>query len=414
MKRQHLSKTQKAIIASPQTQSNQSDRSSPHPIEELQGAIGNRAVNQLLTSKPKLQAKPMFRGLSHELIQTKLTIGTPGDKYEQEADAVANQIVNQINAPEPSEIQRKEMSEEDEQLQMKPTVQCIGEGNSLTAGSALETSIQQAKSGGQPLPEPIRQPAEQAFQMPLDWVKIHTDGESDRLNQSINSVGFTNQNHIFLRQQVSNPNNRENQKIYFHELTHAVQQQGGTPKNSLQRKIQPAQVSAAPNILIQRQTLRECLNDPIGTNFRAFVERQLATENLIFWEAVQQYKRNYPALANTQAGADLAMSLYNEYINPRKPESPTLVNISYEQQIEIANKLLPDNHPEQQDLTDLFDHAEEEIFKLLYFLHIRFISSRAQQSQPQAQPQQSQPQAQPQQSGGWVSKLKKVFKLRGG
>src|SRR5919199_4803078 len=30
-------------------------------------------------------------------IQPKLTIGQPGDKYEQEADQVASQVVNQIN-----------------------------------------------------------------------------------------------------------------------------------------------------------------------------------------------------------------------------------------------------------------------------------------------------------------------------
>ena len=34
-----------------------------------------------------------------QAIQTKLTVGQPGDKYEQEADRVAEQFVNQIDAP---------------------------------------------------------------------------------------------------------------------------------------------------------------------------------------------------------------------------------------------------------------------------------------------------------------------------
>jgi hypothetical protein len=42
MQRQHLSQTKNAI-ASPQPE-NEIVRSSTHPIEELQGAIGNRAV----------------------------------------------------------------------------------------------------------------------------------------------------------------------------------------------------------------------------------------------------------------------------------------------------------------------------------------------------------------------------------
>ncbi|WP_407887463.1 hypothetical protein [Scytonema sp. NUACC26] len=37
-------------------------------------------------------------GTQREQIQTKLTIGQPGDKYEQEANLVAAQVVNQIDA----------------------------------------------------------------------------------------------------------------------------------------------------------------------------------------------------------------------------------------------------------------------------------------------------------------------------
>ena len=41
--------------------------------------------------------KSLF-GIQAEQIQTKLTIGEPGDQYEQEADRVAAQVVHQINA----------------------------------------------------------------------------------------------------------------------------------------------------------------------------------------------------------------------------------------------------------------------------------------------------------------------------
>lgn len=45
MERQHLSQT-KNSIAPPQTQSHASDRHSPHPIEELLGAIGNKKIER--------------------------------------------------------------------------------------------------------------------------------------------------------------------------------------------------------------------------------------------------------------------------------------------------------------------------------------------------------------------------------
>ncbi len=41
-------------------------------------------------------------------MQTKLTIGKPGDKYEQEADQVANRIVTRSS--QSPEVQRRELS----------------------------------------------------------------------------------------------------------------------------------------------------------------------------------------------------------------------------------------------------------------------------------------------------------------
>lgn len=58
-------------------------------------------------------------------IQTKLTIGEVGDKYEQEADTTAAQVVKQINSPEAQNsgqggsVQRDAMAEEEENVQMK-------------------------------------------------------------------------------------------------------------------------------------------------------------------------------------------------------------------------------------------------------------------------------------------------------
>jgi hypothetical protein len=62
-------------------------------------------------------------------VQPKLTIGQPNDKYEQEADQVAAQVVKQINAPasttsQDAGVQRQEMTEEEE-LQTKPEISTL-------------------------------------------------------------------------------------------------------------------------------------------------------------------------------------------------------------------------------------------------------------------------------------------------
>jgi hypothetical protein len=86
-------------------------------IERRGGNILQRLLNQGATSKD--EPPPM--------IQTKLSIGEPGDQYEQEADQVAARVVNQINAPAPQpstqgeSVQREELPEE-EKLMMKPQV----------------------------------------------------------------------------------------------------------------------------------------------------------------------------------------------------------------------------------------------------------------------------------------------------
>ena len=55
--------------------------------------------------------------LGRTSLQPKLTIGAPNDKYEQEADRVADQVMRM-----PEQIQRQESPEEEEEdlLQTKP------------------------------------------------------------------------------------------------------------------------------------------------------------------------------------------------------------------------------------------------------------------------------------------------------
>jgi Domain of unknown function (DUF4157) len=239
MQRQHPSQTKNAI-APPQPE-NAIARSSIHPIAELQSAIGNQAVNKLLANQPIVQAKPMFRGLSHELvIQPKLTIGAAGDKYEQEADRISQQVVDRIHTPQSQSVQRQETSEPEDKLMMKPIVQ--RQSSSEASGNIapeLETSIQQEKGSGQPLAENIRQPMEKAFATDFSSVKVHTDTQSDQLNQSIQAKAFTTGQNIFFRHGEYNPESHGGKELLAHELTHVVQQEtaniGG--KCQIHRKI---------------------------------------------------------------------------------------------------------------------------------------------------------------------------------
>ena len=59
------------------------------------------------------------------MIQGRLTIGQPGDRYEQEADRVAQQVIRKMAQPiNHQPVQRQQMPEEEE-LQMKPLANSI-------------------------------------------------------------------------------------------------------------------------------------------------------------------------------------------------------------------------------------------------------------------------------------------------
>jgi hypothetical protein len=189
-------------------------------------------------------------------VQMKLTIGQPGDKYEQEADRMAADVVQRINAPQSESVQRQETPEEEEllqeplagtlqrqetpeeELQMKPIVQRRSvEGGTATTPD-IEESIQGAKGGGQPLAENIKEPMEKAFGADFSGVKVHTDTQSDQMNQSIQAKAFTTGQDVFFRQGEYNPGSRGGQELIAHELTHVVQQNGG----AVQRSPQPQEI----------------------------------------------------------------------------------------------------------------------------------------------------------------------------
>ncbi|PZV12168.1 MAG: hypothetical protein DCF20_18035 [Pseudanabaena sp.] len=184
------------------------------------------------------------------VIQAKLSIGEPNDKYEQEADATASKVVQQINStPQDQSIQREEsMEEEDEELQMKPissiqrevmeeeeelqmkslvqSRENLGEGES---SPDLESSIQSARGSGQSLDPILKAKMGQAMGADFSGVKVHIDSQSDQLNKSIQAKAFTTGQDVFFRQGAYEPSSRGGQELIAHELTHVVQQ---TSENS--------------------------------------------------------------------------------------------------------------------------------------------------------------------------------------
>ena len=77
---------------------------------------------------------------------------------------------------------------------------------------------------------------ETAFDANFSGVKVHTDGESDQLNKSLNSRAFATGQDIFFSQGAYNPGSRDGQELLAHELTHIVQQNGLGKSSAVSKK----------------------------------------------------------------------------------------------------------------------------------------------------------------------------------
>lgn len=152
-----------------------------------------------------------------------LTLNTPGDCHEREADHVADQIaqgssskvtVRKIGTPR---IQQKSASSSNRSFAAS------------RVSSSFEKKVQESSKGGQPLSNAVRGPMEQSFGADLGGVRVHTDAAADGMNSSLKSHAFTTGQHIFFKQGKYAPKEASGKKLLAHELTH-TQQQGASDR----------------------------------------------------------------------------------------------------------------------------------------------------------------------------------------
>jgi hypothetical protein len=177
-------------------------------------------------------------------VQTKLTVGAVGDKYEQEADRVAAQVMRMSIAPDHSpQVQR--FGEEDnpvmrwslaqsitpvvhrrvdEQVQMRSLVQRAFQAGGNEASGDLESRLNASKSGGSALAPEVRAFMEPRFGADFSAVRVHTGGEAVQMNRELGAQAFTHGSDVYFGAGKEPGNNA----LTAHELTHVVQQTSST------------------------------------------------------------------------------------------------------------------------------------------------------------------------------------------
>ncbi len=141
-------------------------------------------------------------------IQTKLTIGAPGDAYEQEADRVASQVMS-MSAPADSSasVQRQLVSNHPQQIrqeaqsitpvvqtqidstvQMRRMLQWADKMDGNQASGNLESRLNASKGGGSLLSKDVRGFMEPRFGADFSSVRVHTGGEAVQMNRELRVI----------------------------------------------------------------------------------------------------------------------------------------------------------------------------------------------------------------------------------
>jgi len=210
---------------------------------QLQHTHGNRRVQRLLRSG---------------LIQAKLTISEPGDRFEQDADRVADQVMRMNTSDDvhypyvqracakcEEEIHRKASDEDEDKDKLHRQVKDEeeegirrqagaegqegardrGESNGSEVSSDWETGIETPRGSGQPLPEATRRFFEPRFGHDFSQVRIHTDSRAAEAARAINALAFTIGHDVVFGAGQYSPDSAAGKRLLAHELTHTLQQE---------------------------------------------------------------------------------------------------------------------------------------------------------------------------------------------
>jgi len=209
----------------PSVESIAANLSSMHTAERapallaLQQTHGNRCVQRVVAG-----------------IRAKLKVGQAGDKYEQEADRVADAV---MGIAEPA-VQRQEEEEElaqpnlasntehsiqrqvEEEEEFLQTKELTGHDAEIIPD--LESRIQVIRGSGEPLPESVRTYFEPRFGHDFSQVQVHTGAQSAETARSLKARAFTVGRDVVFGTGQYAPRTVVGKKLLAHELAHVVQQ----------------------------------------------------------------------------------------------------------------------------------------------------------------------------------------------
>src|SRR6185369_3720786 len=163
--------------------------------------------------------------LGHAL-QTKISLGAPGDRYEQEADRVSEQV---LTTSTNSSVENS-----------PPRIQRFATQSSGETAAVPKSVDDVLSSPGRPLNPGLRRDMEQRFGYDFSQVRVHSGAAAGNSAGEVNAHAYTVGRDIVFGPGRFAPTTQEGRRLIAHELTHFVQQSGpgvGAKSTKVQRKV---------------------------------------------------------------------------------------------------------------------------------------------------------------------------------
>jgi len=220
---------------------------------------GTKAT-QSTTSPYQAKSAPFF--------QPKLSVNTPGDAHEQEADRVADQVIRMRQGDVPI-VQRKPLKPvtnvmractecEKEKMQRKET----GGGDASGKSAPSIVSDVLSSGGGQPMESGTRQFMESRFGQDFSQVRIHTDSRAGESASAIQAQAYTSGRDVVFGSGEYQLGSEEGRRLLAHELVHVGQQKGVNLKDTVKRTKKCEHSDSSDAVIIKHSANKQKIEKP--------------------------------------------------------------------------------------------------------------------------------------------------------
>jgi hypothetical protein len=186
------------------------------------------------------------------VVQTKLRVNAPNDRYEQEADRIGDQVAGgrSVNAAAISSVASGALqrtcscggSGECDECRKKKEEGMVQRKSLDSALSASADPVTSAVSGsGRTMSRDVRGFFEERMGTSFDHVRIHDDATAAESARSLNARAYTTGKDIVFGAGEYRPETESGNRLLAHELVHVVQQGGiqGGPYRSVEQTTSP-------------------------------------------------------------------------------------------------------------------------------------------------------------------------------